>query len=304
MNVEQQSVRGECLIREGFSVEYQRTGPTWRALEGRADALEWFVVTRGYLGFEAGNFRVNLRVGEGLVIPGRCRHARWASGGEPLEGLSVLVSERWLPNGAFGPSPITLRDDSGRLREIAGWLVPSDAEDVTALYRRTLFGLSLRELQRVATQEPGQLEQRTRAFIEEKLSERLSLEDLARNAGMSRCHFSRTYRKLTGVSPMESLRLVRLERAKEMILTTQSPLKAIAVEVGLGSEFQLSRLLKSRLGVGARDLRRKRFLPMSSSVASRGARPGDEADDDDPPLPHRSSDGRSMVQDLALATTT
>jgi transcriptional regulator GlxA family with amidase domain len=54
---------------------------------------------------------------------------------------------------------------------------------------------------------------------------------------------------------MDHARLIRLEAARELLLKTNLPLKAIAPKVGFASEFHLSRLLRTRLGIGARQIR-------------------------------------------------
>jgi transcriptional regulator GlxA family with amidase domain len=93
------------------------------------------------------------------------------------------------------------------------------------------------------------------AFIREHLSEHFTLDDLAAQAKMSKFYFARAYRSLTGLSPMDHARLIRLEAARELLLSTNLPLKSIAPQVGFASEFHLSRLLRTRLGVGARQIR-------------------------------------------------
>jgi transcriptional regulator GlxA family with amidase domain len=56
---------------------------------------------------------------------------------------------------------------------------------------------------------------------------------------------------------MEDVRMIRLEAARNLLLTTNLPLKAIAPRVGLGSEYHLSRLLRRHFDLGARELRRR-----------------------------------------------
>jgi len=108
------------------------------------------------------------------------------------------------------------------------------------------------------------------------LGEPITLEDLATNIGMSRYYFCRVYKEVAGHTPMEHLRALRLERAKDLIRSTALPLKAIAPEVGFGSAQHLCRLLHDRFGVGVRELRGAGTLE-SRGVASDRNRDPDEA---------------------------
>lgn len=55
---------------------------------------------------------------------------------------------------------------------------------------------------------------------------------------------------------MEDVRRLRVEEARELIITTNLLLKEIAPLVGLSDEYQLSRLLRRYLGVSTRKLRK------------------------------------------------
>jgi AraC family transcriptional regulator len=108
------------------------------------------------------------------------------------------------------------------------------------------------------------------------LGEPITLEDLATNIGMSRYYFCRVYKEVAGHTPMEHLRALRLERAKDLIRSTALPLKAIAPEVGFGSAQHLCRLLHDRFGVGVRELRGAGTLE-SRGVLSDRSRDSDDA---------------------------
>jgi AraC family transcriptional regulator len=78
---------------------------------------------------------------------------------------------------------------------------------------------------------------------------------LAHVAGLSKFHFIRAYTAQAGLTPMADVRAIRLDAARHLILTTDLPLKVIAPQVGLASEFHLSRLFTAHFGAGVRQLR-------------------------------------------------
>jgi transcriptional regulator GlxA family with amidase domain len=75
------------------------------------------------------------------------------------------------------------------------------------------------------------------------------LDDLARKAGMSKYHFVRLYKKLSGRTPMNDVRMIRVEAARDLIITTDLPLKTIATRVGLGNEYYLCRVFRQAFKV-------------------------------------------------------
>jgi AraC-like DNA-binding protein len=63
----------------------------------------------------------------------------------------------------------------------------------------------------------------------------LSVDDLARVAGLSRAHFSRAFRRAFGESPHAYLLTRRLERAAVLLRTTDRSVRHICFSVGLHS---------------------------------------------------------------------
>jgi AraC-like DNA-binding protein len=65
--------------------------------------------------------------------------------------------------------------------------------------------------------------------------EPLTVEDLARVAGLSRAHFSREFRRAFGESPHAYLLTRRLERAATLLRTTDRSVADVCFSVGLRS---------------------------------------------------------------------
>lgn len=66
--------------------------------------------------------------------------------------------------------------------------------------------------------------------------DKLMLSDIASYASMSQYHFSRMFKKETGYSPYEYLTMIRLNKAKTLLKTTNLNIKEIANEVGYNNE--------------------------------------------------------------------
>ena len=103
-----------------------------------------------------------------------------------------------------------------------------------------------------------------RDYILKHIAEPLTLADLAKTAGMSKYHFARTYKKITGKTPLEEVREIRVQHARGLILTTNLPLKAIAPLAGFGDEYRLSRVFRKVLEVRPGEIRAQGARPRSA----------------------------------------
>ena len=75
-----------------------------------------------------------------------------------------------------------------------------------------------------------------------------TLEELARNAGLSVPHYVALFRNQTGTSPMRYLTRVRLRHACELLDMTDLPVSEIAAAVGFEDAFYFSRLFHKHIG--------------------------------------------------------
>jgi AraC-like DNA-binding protein len=76
-----------------------------------------------------------------------------------------------------------------------------------------------------------------------------SLEELAREAGMSRSGLSERFAHVVGVPAMQYLAQWRMQLAASLLSGTALGLAEVAERVGYGSEAALSRAFKRRVGV-------------------------------------------------------
>lgn len=84
--------------------------------------------------------------------------------------------------------------------------------------------------------------------IEAHLSEELSLVELANVACLSPFHFSRCFKRSTGVGPQRYVVGRRVERAREMIRQTAEPLAAIAQALGFSDQSHFTQVFRRETG--------------------------------------------------------
>lgn len=85
-------------------------------------------------------------------------------------------------------------------------------------------------------------------FILEHLEEELSVERLATQAAMSARHFARVFAREVGMTPMEYIQNARIDRARNLLESTDLPLKTVAYRSGFGSVRHMRFLFGERLG--------------------------------------------------------
>lgn len=98
----------------------------------------------------------------------------------------------------------------------------------------------------------------------------LSLCDMADIAHLSPFHFSRTFRRVTGVAPGEFYTAMRLEKAKRLLLTTSLSVGEVCFEVGYESLGTFTTRFTRLVGVSPGRMRR---LPRELDPTAAGRPP-------------------------------
>lgn len=87
-------------------------------------------------------------------------------------------------------------------------------------------------------------------YVEENLSRSdLSVESLSKELGMSRVHLYKKLLQITGKTPIEFIRVIRLKRAAQLLRESQMHVSEIAFEVGFNNPKYFSRYFKEEFGM-------------------------------------------------------
>ena len=87
-------------------------------------------------------------------------------------------------------------------------------------------------------------------YVEENISRSdLSVEELSHELGMSRVHLYKKLLQITGKTPIEFIRVIRLKRAAQLLRESQMHVSEIAYEVGFNNPKYFSRYFKEEFGV-------------------------------------------------------
>jgi AraC-like DNA-binding protein len=84
--------------------------------------------------------------------------------------------------------------------------------------------------------------------IEDHLSAKIALSDLADVAGLSPMHFASQFRTATGLRPHEFLLRRRIQRAEELLRNSTMPIVEVAMTVGFQTQAHLTTVFKRFTG--------------------------------------------------------
>ena len=102
----------------------------------------------------------------------------------------------------------------------------------------------------VITSVDEKLIEKAMKYVEDNISRSdLSVEELAREVGMSRVHLYKRLLQITGKTPIEFIRVIRLKRAAQLLRESQMNISEIAYEVGFNQPKYFSRYFKEEFGM-------------------------------------------------------
>lgn len=85
-------------------------------------------------------------------------------------------------------------------------------------------------------------------YISKHYTEAITNDDLAKSAGMSTVYFRKLFKNAMGISPIAYARTMRIEKAKEMLMSDYSSLSDLAISLGYPSLYDFSRDFKKHTG--------------------------------------------------------
>lgn len=87
-------------------------------------------------------------------------------------------------------------------------------------------------------------------YVEDNIARSdLSVEELSKELGMSRVHLYKKLLAITGKTPIEFIRIIRLQRAAQLLRGSQQNISEIAYQVGFNNPKYFSRYFKEEFGI-------------------------------------------------------
>jgi AraC-like DNA-binding protein len=226
------------------------------------DGLEIAWIRSGHARYRIGSRELEVASGSAIVVPAGFEHKTTLSAG--LSAGSTWIARTLLDEiadaiGLRAPSDARLVADATRVITLGG-LLTSELEHGgrgTEIAARGLLEAAVVAILRgdgassMNESEPRARDPRVRRalrFIDASFAEPLTIERIAREAGMSRFHFSRLFREELAQAPYQYLSQVRLSRSAEL-LRGGAGVTEVAIRVGLGDPSRFASAFRRRFGV-------------------------------------------------------
>ncbi len=94
-------------------------------------------------------------------------------------------------------------------------------------------------------------------FFRENLNKNVNIEELAQELNVGYSYFRQMFRKYTGISPTQYHLSLRIQKARDLLVSTDQSFKEIAIDLGFESYFYFSRIFKDKTGKSPMEFRRE-----------------------------------------------
>jgi AraC-like DNA-binding protein len=128
------------------------------------------------------------------------------------------------------------------------------AQEVVACHLRTLVWLMRQHFAEPVTETQTQVE-RCLNYIHENYAQDFPIEALAKQVYVSPSYLFRIFRKKTGVTPMHYRNLVRVDKAKLLLLDRALKMEEVAERVGFEDAKYFTRVFKKETGASPSEFR-------------------------------------------------
>jgi len=237
-----------------------------RPAEHEDDLLMFCARGRGTL--EAFGTREEVKPGSLILLPKGVEHAYLADEHDPWTLYWVhfagSLADAFVQQLDFPPATAQIRlgmhprilADFNSLLEVrqTGYQLPSLLHAANQLRQLLSYLALLTSRSTRQGEHPLDLD-KIHGLMQEHLHQELDLNTLAFAAGLSKFHFSKKYKLLTGHSPIQHFIHLKMEQACYLLDISEQPVGVISRQLGYDDSHYFSRLFKKVIGVSPSEYR-------------------------------------------------
>jgi AraC-like DNA-binding protein len=188
------------------------------------------------------------------------------SGNRAAVFLVAYISESWLDRDHEGQGKLRFGANGLRVgttirsicASLAHTLVTNASYRLVNRYLNQLFDASFGESWKSGRQQTilwrpqASLDFRVRKslrILDDRFTESIALDNVARDAGLSRPHFYKLFRENTGVTPALYANTMRIERALQLLTSSRSLITDIGFELGFSSQSHFTHFFSAHVGI-------------------------------------------------------
>lgn len=121
---------------------------------------------------------------------------------------------------------------------------------------------------------PASLVTQTISWLEEHFGERIDFEKISLERGVGYSTFRRYFKQFSGLPPQEYLQILRISRAKKLLVFSDFNIKQIAIAVGFGDPYYFSRVFHNEVGLAPSEFRLQQQLGTAGVSTIKVSGPG------------------------------
>ena len=126
-------------------------------------------------------------------------------------------------------------------------------------YIQVLFTMLIRKLKEIKHDSSDA--ERIIAYVDEHLTERITLSDIAKNCFYNPSYFSRKFKGIFGKNLKDHINEKRLDRAAELILTSDLTVEELSESVGFSDKSKFYKDFKARFSLTPGEYRKGKKAP-------------------------------------------
>ena len=235
--------------------------------------LELFLIKHGCIRVTVGDQEAELKAGEFALIFPNTVHAYLCR--ESGSQYTMVVCSPSLA-GEYLPRLTHYRPHNPFLQQnplhpdipyaMHGLIQQAASQPNEEIFRALLQLILARCLQKITLEPVGEpksidLTVRLVRYLAEHFQEPLSLDCIARDLGVSKYHLSHVFSSRLHTSFPDYLNFLRLNRARELLFTTDSSILEIALSCGFSSQRTFNRVFRDFFGKTPREFRAEQTIP-------------------------------------------
>lgn len=126
------------------------------------------------------------------------------------------------------------------------------------LHEHLLKDLMIQQrIEALPTKEHDARIQKALTYIMDRLDQKIILSELAAVVGLSYAQFFRLFKENVGAVPSDHILMLRLQRARQLLVETDLPIREIAAACGFENEFYFSNVFKKQTALAPSVFRRQ-----------------------------------------------
>lgn len=256
----------ENLLYYPVSVGYFDCKPSYGVQRNLFSSYLLIVMLTGSLSWQTRRNRGIARAGQVLLLDCNAPHSYAAQGkcsftfvhyaGAQSREIYEEI-ERTAGNLLQLPDPNTLHEGIGEMLSA----MRSDRRLNEGSTSSMIYGMLMKLLEHSGASGAGGLGNpvvdRVISYIQEHLTDKLSVEDIAASAGYSASYFSHMFASETGMSPYQFVVRSRVEHAQQLLKTTRLTVQDIAFQCGFNSAANFCYTFRHLTGISPHEYRKR-----------------------------------------------